>query len=385
MNSIRAVNNLKIRASYGQTGNQAITPNLTTTSESTVLYPFNGVSTIGTRPNVLGNANLHWETSTTFDVGTDFGLAGNRITGSIDYYHTYTKGLLLKRNLPTVTGYSSVWANLGETSNNGLEVTLHTVNIRAGRFSWESDITFATNRNRILDLYGDKKSDLGNRWFIGHPIHVIYDYTMTGVWQTSEAAEAAKYNAKPGDLKFADLSGPKGEADTTINAADMSILGSPDPKWTGGIANTFYYGSFSLRVFIQTVQGVLQNNNQLDWVDLAWRRNIPADLTYWTPDNHNNSSPALSYINPFHYGYPRNGSFTRLKDVTLTYTLPASVIDKSGLSAFSVYLSGTNLYTWTPWFGWDPEADYLARGASGATTNFPQERSIVLGVNITLR
>lgn len=385
MNSIRAVNSLKIRASYGQTGNQAITPNQTTTSENTVLYPFNGLSTIGTRPNVLGNANLHWETSTTFDVGTDFGLAGNRITGSIDYYHTYTKGLLLKRNLPTITGYSSVWANLGETSNDGLEVTLHTINVRAGRFSWESDITFASNKNRILDLYGDKKSDLGNRWFIGHPIHVVYDYTMTGVWQTSEAAEAAKYNAKPGDLKFADLSGPKGKADTAITAADMSILGSPDPKWTGGFANIFYYGSFSLRVFIQTVQGVVQPNNQLDWIDLAGRRNIPADLTYWTPDNHNNSSPALSYTNTYHYGYPRNGSFTRLKDVTLTYTLPASVVDKSGLSAFSVYLSGTNLYTWTPWFGWDPEANYTARGGNGATTNFPQERSVVLGVNITLR
>lgn len=385
MQSLRAVNNLKLRVSYGQTGNQAITPNLTTTSDNTVLYPFNGLSTIGTRPNLLGNANLHWETSTTVDAGVDFSLVQNRIGGSIDFYHTYTKGLLLHRNLPTITGYSSVWANLGETSNEGLEVTLHTINIKVGDFSWQSDITFATNKNKILDLYGDKKDDLGNRWFIGKPIHVIYDYKMIGVWQTDEAAEATQYNAKPGSLKFADVSGPGGKSDTAITADDKMILGSPDPKWTGGFSNTFSYKNFSLRVFIQTVQGVLQNNNQLNWIDLAGRRNMPAALTYWTPDNHNNNSPALSYTNTLGYGYPRNASFTRLKDVTLTYALPASVLEKTGMEEFSVYLSGTNLYTWSPWLGWDPEGSYAARGNTGATTNFPQERSVVLGVNITLR
>lgn len=385
MSGLRAINNLKFRVAYGQTGNQAITPNLTTTSDNTVLYPFNGLSTIGTRPSILGNANLHWETSTTVDAGIDFVLLSNRISGAVDFYHTYTKGLLLKRNLPTVTGYSSVWANLGETSNEGLEVALHTTNVKVGSFRWESDITFATNKNKILDLYGDKKDDLGNRWFIGKPIQVIYDYKMTGVWQTDEATEAAKYNAKPGDLKFADISGPDGKPDNAITAADKKILGSPNPKWTGGLSNVFYYRSFNLRIFIQTVQGVLQNNNQLAWLDLAGRRNIPAGLSYWTPDNHNNNSPALSYTNTFGYGYPRNGSFTRLKDITLTYSLPSAMLGKTGLGDFSVYLSGTNIYTWTSWFGWDPEGDYAARGNTGATTNFPQERSIVLGVNITLR
>ena len=385
MSGLHSVDNLKLRVAFGQTGNQAISPNQTTTSDNTVLYPFNGLSTIGTRPSVLGNANLHWETSTTFDAGVDFALLENRISGSVDFYHTYTSGLLLKRNLPTITGYSSVWANLGETSNDGLEVTLHTTNVKSGKFSWQSDITFATNKNKILDLYGDKKDDLGNRWFIGKPIHVIYDYKMIGVWQTSEAAEAANYNAKPGDLKFEDVSGPAGHSDNAITADDKMILGSPDPKWTGGLSNVFYYGNFNLRIFVQTVQGVLQYNNQLNWIDLAGRRNIPAKLTYWTPDNGNNSSPALSYTNTLGYGYPRNASFTRLKDITLTYALPPSVLEKTGLQEFSVYLSGTNLYTWTPWLGWDPEATYVARGGDGATTNFPQERSVVLGVNITLR
>ncbi len=391
MQNVHAVNNLKLRFSYGRTGNQAIRPNQTETTDGVNLYPFNSVAMIGTYPSVLGNANLHWETSTTSDLGVDFGILKNRIRGTIDYYSTDTKGLLLQRQLPAITGYGSVWANLGETKNKGLEVTLNTTNLQAGGFIWTSDITFATNRNKIVDLYGDKKSDLGNRWFIGQPINVIYDYKMLGVWQTSEAAQAAKYNAKPGDLKIADINGVDtngnltGQPDQQITADDRTILGSPDPKWTGGLNNTFYYKNFNLRIFIQTVQGVLKYNTQLNWVDLAGRRNIPADLTYWTPDNHNNSMPALTYTNTIGYGYPRNASYTRLKDVTLTYNLPQSVAEKAGLGGLSVYLSGHNLITWTPWLGWSPEVDYTGRGGTNFTSNnYPQPRTVVLGVNITL-
>ncbi len=235
-----------------------------------------------------------------------------------------------------------------------------------------------------------KKVILGNRWFIGQPINVIYDYKKLGVWQTSQAAEAAKYHAQPGDLRFADINGVDangnltGKPDTAITASDRTILGSPNPKWTGGIANTFYYKNFNLRIFIQTVQGVLKDNQQLNWVDLAGRRNIPAGLTYWTPNNNNNVMPALTYTNTVGYGYPSNASYTRLKDITLTYNLPQKVADRAGLGGLSVYLSGTNLYTWTSWFGWSPEAYYAPRGWGGSGTNFPEERTVVLGVNITL-
>ncbi len=380
MQNIRAINNLKLRFSYGKTGNEALAPYQTETTDGTNLYPFNGIAMVGAYPNILGNANLQWETSTTADLGVDFGIIKNRIRGTIDLYSTDSKGLLLQRQLPAITGYGSVWANLGETTNKGLEVTLNTTNVQAGSFIWTSDLTFSTNRNKIVDLYGDKQSDLGNRWFIGQPINVIYDYKMLGVWQTSEAAQAAKYNAKPGDLKIADLNG-----DGKITANDKTILGSPNPKWTGGLANTFYYKNFNLRIFIQTVQGVLKYNPQLNWVDLAGRRNIPADLTYWTPDNNNNSMPALTYTNTIGYGYPRNASYTRLQDVTLTYSLPKSVADRVGLGGLSVYLSGHDLITWTPWFGWSPEVDYTGRGGSNFTSNdYPQPRTIVLGVNITL-
>ncbi len=252
-----------------------------------------------------------------------------------------------------------------------MEVTLNTTNVKAGDFIWTSDITFATNQNKIVDLYGDKKSDLGNRWFIGQPINVIYDYKKLGVWQTSQAAEAAKFNAKPGDLRFADINGIDangnltGKPDGKITAEDKTVLGSPNPKWTGGIANTFYYKNFNLRIFIQTVQGVMKYNPQLNLIDLAGRRNIPAALTYWTPNNNNNSQPALTFTNTMGYGYPSNASYTTLKDVTLTYNLPQSVAKRVGLNGMSVYLSGHNLYIWTPWLGWSPEANYVPRGSNG--------------------
>lgn len=385
MDDLNAVDNMKLRVGYGKTGNQAISPEQTKTTDRTVLYPFNGLSTVGTIPNVLGNAGLQWEASTTLDVGIDFSLLNNRIGGTVDFYHTNTKGLLLQRHLPTITGYSSVWANLGETANEGFEVTLNTINVESGDFSWRSHVSFSTNKNRIVDLYGDKKSDVGNRWFIGHPINVIYDYTMEGIWQNDEKAEAAKFNAEPGDIKFADISGPNGEPDGKITGDDRSIIGSSNADWRGGFGNTFSYKNFSLSIFIQTVQGVLKNNHQLSWVDLAGRRNIPAGLTYWTPENHNTNMPALSYTNTIGYGFPRDASFTRLKDVTLSYSLPQKVLEKTGLGSLEVYLSGTNLYTWTSWFGWDPEAYYAPRGWGGSETNFPTQRTIVFGVNISLR
>lgn len=374
MKKIHAINNLKLRFSYGKTGNEGLAPYQTETTDGTNLYPFNGLAMVGTYPAVLGNTSLHWESSTTADLGIDFGIIKNRIRGTIDLYSTDSKGLLLQRQLPAITGYGSVWANLGETTNKGIEVTLNTTNVKAGDFIWTSDITFATNQNRIVDLYGNKKSDLGNRWFIGQPIHVIYDYKKLGVWQQDNAT----FNTKAGDLKFADLNG-----DSKITAEDKTILGSPDPKWTGGMVNTFYYKNFNLRVFIQTVQGVLKNNPQLNLIDLAGRRNIPAALTYWTPDNHNNVQPALSFTNTMGYGYPSNASFTTLKDVTLTYNLPQKVAESAGLGGLSVYLSGHNLYIWTPWLGWSPEANYTPRGSSGDNQDYPMERTVVLGLNIS--
>jgi hypothetical protein len=242
-------------------------------------------------------------------------------------------------------------------------------------------MVFATNQNKIVDLYGDGKDDLGNRWFIGQPISVIYDYQMTGVWQTGEDASKQDPGAKPGDLKFADIDG-----DGKITAlGDKVIQGQTAPKWTGGLTNTFHYKQFNLSVFIQTAQGMKKNNTDLNYADESGRRNTPADIGYWTPTNGNNSFQALSYTNTRGYGYPRDASYTRIKDITVSYALPAGLLEKAHIAGLTIYASGRNIHTFTNWIGWDPEASYSTRGSGDWTNNYPQTRTFVLGANISLK
>jgi TonB-linked SusC/RagA family outer membrane protein len=380
LQNITLINNLKLRASYGQAGNEAIPVYGTITTEGSVRFPFGGTSTIGVLASNLGNANLHWETSKTFNAGLDFSVWNNRISGSVDIYKTRTEGLLLKRNLPIITGYSFVLDNLGITRNNGIEVTLNSDNISTTNFKWQSSIVFSSNRNRIVDLYGDKKDDLGNRWFIDQPISVIYDYKLLGVWQPGEDRSQVDPGAKDGDLKFADINGDK-----KITAEDKMILGQGSPKWIGGLTNTFHYKNFHLSIFIQTFQGALKNNVTLTFADEAGRMNVPVDAGYWTADNKNNSRPGLGYTNTKGYGYPSDNSYTRIKDVTLSYTFPQTLLDKAKLGSLTLYASGRNLHTFTNWIGWDPENNYSFRGSGDWTNNYPLTRAIVFGANITLR
>jgi hypothetical protein len=339
----------------------------------------------------LGNANLRWEATKQTDIGLEFAILNNRITGVVDVYNNANDGLLLYRGLPTITGYNRVLDNIGKTQNRGIEVTLNTKNVQFKKFAWESNIVFAANKNKIVDLYGDQQSDIGNRWFIGSPINVIYDYKMVGVWQTGEDASKQDPGAKPGDLKFADTNG-----DGKITADDRVIQGQTAPKWTGGFSNTFRYNNLSLTVFIQTAQGMLKNNADYNYADEAGRRNTPAQIGYWTPTNGSQDFQSLSYTNTRGYGYPHNASYTRLKDITLNYTVPQSIANKLGLSTLSVYASGRNLHTWTKWIGWDPEQTYYTRGSGNSgnnqaafaadfSNNYPVTRTIVLGLNVSLK
>jgi len=381
MSKVKFIDNLKIRGSYGKSGNEGIPVYKTITTDNVVLYPFEGLSTIGVLAGNLGNADLHWETTKGSNIGLDFTILNRRIIGTIDAYKTTTSGLLLQRNLPIITGYSSILDNLGETSNKGIEITVNTSNIVTKNFTWESTINYSANKNKILDIYGDKKSDLGNRWFIGQPIGVIYDYKLEAIWQTGEDASKQDPTAKPGDLKFADING-----DSKISAdSDKVILGQTTPKWIGGFTNTFAYKNWHLNIFIQTVQGVMKNDPDLNYVDETGRRNTPVDVGYWTPENKSNTRPALSYFNTRGYGYPSNASYTRLKDVTLSYTMSQKLVEALKLGGLTVYASGRNLYTWTKWIGWDPENNYSGRGSGDWTNNYPETRSFILGINVSLR
>lgn len=383
------IDNLKLRVSYGVAGNEAINPYQTLSLMESNPLALGGLSNAALRYRVrMGNQDLRWEKTAGFNTGVDFGLWGNRLSGTVEFYKTNTQDMLILQRLPRITGFADVWSNLGKVSNTGIDVTLNSKNIVKDNFSWSSMLVFAHNKNKIVDVYGDKKDDLGNRWFIGHPVGVIYDYTQVGIWQEDEIA-AGLHNgwdeqAEAGAVKLADLSG-----DGLINDDDRRILGQTAPKWTGGITNTFTYKDFSLNVFIQTVQGALRNNPQIGGAaDELGRRSAPADLGYWTPENKSNEWRSLSNrSNIYGYGFPKSASFTRLKDVTLSYNMPADIASKIGVSGVTLYASGRNLYTWTSWLGWDPESRDIPRGHSqdgvGDNTNYPMVRNYVFGVNLT--
>jgi TonB-linked SusC/RagA family outer membrane protein len=389
MSDVALVNSLKLRASYGKTGNEAISINGTSTTAGTVRFPFNGVSTIGVLANNLGNAELHWEETKGLNVGVDFSLLKSRIGGTIDVFRTTTDDLLLRRNLPIITGYGSILDNLGKTKNTGIELTLNTVNVNSGNFKWETSLNFTSYKNTVVGLYGNidttgnEISDVGNGWFIGQPLRVIYDYTLEGVWQVGEDPSGVDPSAKPGYLKFKDINGDK-----KIDGNDRSILGSRLPKWSGGITNTFHYKNLHLNVFIQTSQGALRNNVNYTFADEAGRINIPEEIDYWTPANPINDRPSLSaqaVSATRGYGYPKDASYTRIKDVTLSYTASSKLLDMIKLSGLTLYISGRNLHTFTNWVGWDPEQDFTFRGSGDWVNNYPPVRSIVFGANITLR
>ncbi len=392
------INTLKLRLSYGKSGNEAIEVNQTSTTASAVQYPFGGSALTGVIYDKIGNADLNWETTTGLNVGVDFGIFTNRINGTIEFYKTTTEDILLERNLPSITGYDNIWVNLGKMQNVGIEVSLSTVNLVLGSFRWDTDINFSTYKNEILELYGDGKDDIGNSWFIGQPLRVIYDFEKLGIWQEDEDPSGSDPIAIPGDIKFKDQltidsnsDGIADEADGSITSEDKVVIGQKDPNWTGGITNTFSYKNFSLRVFLQMSHGGLKSNRNLTYADEAWRRNLPADFKYWTPENKDNYWPSLAaYTNYRGYQFAEDYSYVRIKDITLSYVVPKDFLNKYKISGLTIYASGRNLYTFTDWFGWDPEIISYSRGHSNSDDtvnwedNYPLVRTISFGVNLTL-
>lgn len=385
MEDLANVDELKLRLSYGTTGNPAIDVYGTQSTAGTVLYPFGGSPQVGTYIAGMGNPNLQWESTTTANLGVDFSLYSNRLRGSVEIYDSKTEDLILSRNIPNITGSGSILDNIGEVSNQGIDLTFTTENIRTDDFRWESTFIFSTYKNEILRLYGTEDDDINNGWFIGESLGVIYNYEKIGIWQEDEIAADEHLDhdptARPGDIKFADLNGD-GQIDSEN---DRKILGSTLPKWNGGLTNTFQYKDFTLDLFIETAQGILRNNSDIYYTDEVGRRNIPADMGYWTSENESNKWPSLvAYQNNKGYGHPQDASYLRIKDVRLSYSIPQSLLQRYNINNLVVYFAGRNLYTFTDWEGWDPESTQFSRGSNDWANNYPLVRTLSIGLNISL-
>ncbi len=365
---------LKVRASYGENGNQAVSPYQTLSRLTEQSYVEGATTLPGYRPATLGTPTLRWETTRSMNVGLDFGLFGERLYGTLDAYRSRTSDLLLSRSISPVNGITSLLQNIGKTQNYGIELQLSGRPIVAGDFSWTTDFNISANRNEIVDLYGNGQDDVGNRWFIGKPIRVNYAYRFDGIFQQSDdIAGSAQPNARPGDVRVLDANG-----DGAITPDDRVILGDREPSYIAGINNTFRYKGWSLSAFINTVQGVLESNVLLgtNQTDSDVRINVLRH-EYWSPENPINTYPSNDpRSNAYSVSFYEDASYIRLRDVTLSYTLPQRFLRMLTIQALSLSLSGHNLVTWTDWSGLDPELNNQ-RG-------IPLERTYSFGVNLTL-
>jgi len=373
---------LKLRVSYGSVGNQAISPYQSLGLSSTTQYVFSdgGATSVGVFPSSMANPNLKWETTNTANIGLDFTLFAGRLGGTIEAYNSSTKDLLVRRTIPTLTGYSSIFTNIGETNNRGIELTLNSVNIQSRKFEWNSSFVFSHNQNKIVHLYGSdingdgkEDDDLSNRWFIGHPITTYFDYVFDGIYQEGDNIPAG---SRPGFVRLKDINGDK-----KIDANDRTIIGSGgQPKYRFGITNNFKYGNVALSVFVNGMQGWISS---FPLLNTAVSPNAPGrglnqlDAGYWTSENKSPTRPSLVYNNPLGHNWYMSRNFIRIQDVSLSYEFSKAFLSRVKLQNLRVFASGKNLYTFTDWLGSDPEI-----GGTTASEFYPMPRSLTIGLNV---
>jgi TonB-linked SusC/RagA family outer membrane protein len=381
---------LKLRASYGTTGNTSIAPYQTQGTLSSKLYTFGTTRVRGYRPGSIPNPDLTWEQTASTNYGVDFGILSNRISGSVDGYVQNTSDLLLTRLLPVTSGFTSTLQNIGSTKNSGVEFSISTINVQNWHgVTWTSDINWSRNKNKITALQSGSQSDVNNVWFVGQPINlfnqttgagdsqrrVFYDWKWQGVWQYADSVAMKAFNAngstfKAGDPRVADINN-----DGKINADDRTIVGTSYPKWTGSLYNRIAWKGFDLSGLLSWKQGY----TFIDGTPRSYtgRQGVVADMDYWMPNNPTNKNPApnLGQVERL-YATTRlytDGSHWRVRNVTLGYTMSQRMVRRIGAQGIRFYGTAQDPYIHTSYLGADPEV-------AGAA---PTLRTILFGSNIT--
>ncbi len=377
---------LKLRASYGITGNAEI-GNFPQMGLFTGDAGYNGEP--GQRPSQLANPDLSWETTNQVDFGLDFGFFRNRINGEIDYYAKKTTGLLLNVNVPATTGFTIQTQNIGKLTNNGWEFVLNTNNIE-GKFQWATSLNLAFNKNKITDLQEqiiEGGLNSMSRAVEGQPLGVFYTVEYAGV------------DPKNGDaLWYLNTKNADGTIDrnttNSYNKAQRVVIGSALPSWIGGITNTFRYNNIELSVFFNgqygnkinfygagrfsSANGRFEDNQTVDQLDAWTPTNTDTQIPQARLFYNNGAQPSSRFI--------QDGSYLRLRTATLSYNLPAQMLKKARVSSARLYVSGYNLWTLTNYTGWDPEVnadDIVTNIAQGYDFySPPQPKTVMVGINL---
>ena len=386
---------LKPRFGYGVTGNSSVNPYTTTGPLTRNNYVWGSTAAIGYLPQLVQNPLLKWEETAQTNIGLDFGLFKGRLSGSIEWYTQKTTDLIFPKTLPAVSGYVSKFENIGETRNKGIEITLSGTPVQTKDFTWNVDLNWAKNDEEIIELVNGKQDMVANRLFIGQPLQVFYQYANAGIWGSSakDLEEMAKFNAfgtkfRPGTVKVVDQNG-----DYKIDAADFVVLGTPRPKWTGGITNTITYKNWSLNSFVyfrwgQTFFGGYPNyggnfpngrveNDVWSWDNQDGRWPMPnlGDVT--------NTSSAMQY---------NKGSFGAVRNISLSYSVPKSLLDRIkarelvlNVQVINPFIFGPEAVSW----GYNPDDDTNWSIASsntnplgGVNSNTILPQSFVFGLRL---
>jgi TonB-linked SusC/RagA family outer membrane protein len=387
------VSNLKLRTSYGLSGNQEIS-----NGRSLVLLGsgpiavLDGVELQSIAPIQLANPDLKWETTESFNAGIDFGFLNGRITGSVEYFLNNTRDLLLLLPIPSTTGFDSSLQNVGDTRNSGFEFNVSSRNFQGDDFLWTTDLNLATVKNEVTNLGELPRILQGDQRFVqeytlievGKPINSYFGYLFDGVFQSQQEVDNSptQVNAEPGGRKFKDVNN-----DGVIDDEDRVVLGNPFPDFTLGLNNSFNYKGFSLDVFFEGKFGFelanftnLDSENPID--DLRNRQTYVLDR--WTPTNPTNEHP--SFVNPsrtfdFNSRVVEDATFLRLRSARLAYSFPN--LELKGISSLLFYISGQNLFTLTDYRGFNPDVNSL--GNSNVRIDYsayPLSRIYSFGINV---